>query len=201
MIPLKYCMMLPEKKQPSRETHGPVLIDIGKGQHQKSRKILWTLARCAWDRCWVTPTIPGRRKHVEIRSWLATPRACYRGPKPQKCPKWLGEGAKGVFAPRAPRSPKSLLHHLNPVLHRCNSLLHQCKRTLAPWVQKTFCTPLLTTLGTFEVSGPCRHLGSQVLASGTSCHFLSIFIWFLCHPLKLRAGEKTHKTSSFGASM
>ena len=34
---------------------------------------------------------------------IATPSACYRGPKPQKCPKWLGEGTKG----KLPRSPLS----------------------------------------------------------------------------------------------
>ena len=62
-------------------------------------------------------------------------RFCYRGPKPQKYPK-----CKRCFGPREQRSPKSLLHHQNPVLHRCNSLLRQCKRTLAPLAQKSFCT-------------------------------------------------------------
>ena len=32
---------------------------------------------------------------------VATPSACYRGLKPQKCPKWLGEGAKGVLDSRS----------------------------------------------------------------------------------------------------
>ena len=36
----------------------------------------------------------------------ATPSACYRGPKPQKCPKWLGEGAKGVLDPRSKGLPR-----------------------------------------------------------------------------------------------
>ena len=31
---------------------------------------------------------------------VAIQRFCYRGPKPQKCPKWLG----GSFGPRAPKS-------------------------------------------------------------------------------------------------
>ena len=34
--------------------------------------------------------------HGDFR--VATPSACYRGRKPQNCPKWLGEGAKGVLA-------------------------------------------------------------------------------------------------------
>ena len=31
---------------------------------------------------------------AELFPRIATPSACYRAPKPQKCPKWLGEGAK-----------------------------------------------------------------------------------------------------------
>ena len=38
--------------------------------------------------------------------WVATPSACYRGPTPQKCPKWLGEGAKGVLDPRSEGLPR-----------------------------------------------------------------------------------------------
>ena len=40
-----------------------------------------------------TPRPPQNNRKFSI----ATPGACYRGPKPQKCPKWLGEGAKGVL--------------------------------------------------------------------------------------------------------
>ena len=87
---------------------------------------------------------------------VATPSACYRGPKPQpqKCPKWLGEGAKGVLDPGRKGLPRVF----------CTVQL-----SFAP-VQEDFCTlgpkdllhPLLTTLGTFEVSGRCsRHSGSQ----------------------------------------
>ena len=32
-----------------------------------------------------------------FRTKVATRSACYSGPKPQNCPKWLGGGAKGVF--------------------------------------------------------------------------------------------------------
>ena len=68
------------------------------------------------------------------------PECLLQGPETSKVPKVVRRGCKRCFGPREQRSPKSLLHHLNPVLHRCNPLLHQCKRILAPWVQKTFCT-------------------------------------------------------------
>ena len=68
------------------------------------------------------------------------PECLLQAPETSKAPKVVRRGCKRCFGPRAQRSPKSLLHHLNPVLHRRNSLLHQCKMTLAPWVQKTFCT-------------------------------------------------------------
>ena len=63
-----------------------------------------------------------------------------QGAETSKVPKVVGRGCKRCFGRREHRSPKSLLHHPNPVLQRCNSLLHQCKRTLAPWVRKAFCT-------------------------------------------------------------
>ena len=34
---------------------------------------------------------------IQMASGFETRSACYRGPKPQKCPKWSGEGAKGVL--------------------------------------------------------------------------------------------------------
>ena len=37
---------------------------------------------------------------------------------PQKCPKWLGEGAKGLLGQGRQSPPKSLLHHQNPVYSR-----------------------------------------------------------------------------------
>ena len=92
---------------------------------------------------------------------FATPSACYRGPKPQKCPKWLGEGAKGLLDPGS----KVLLHWCKRELHRCKTGFRWCKRRLGDlWSlgPKHLLHPLLTTLGTFEVSGPCsRHSGSQ----------------------------------------
>ena len=37
------------------------------------------------------------QERVQNPAGFATPAACYRGPKPQNCPKCLGEGAKGVL--------------------------------------------------------------------------------------------------------
>ena len=94
------------------------------------------------------------------------PKVLLQGLETSKVPKVVRRGCKRCFGPREQRFLKSLLHHQNPVLHRCNSLLHQCKRPLAPLAQKTFLHPLLTTLGTFEVSGPCsRTFGSQAKKS------------------------------------
>ena len=84
-------------------------------------------------------------------------------PKPQKCPKWLGEGAKGVLMswrdglPRVSCTSATLI---------CTSAteVHQCSRRLVHMRQKHLLHPLLTTLGTFGVSDPCsRHSGSQRL--------------------------------------
>ena len=81
--------------------------------------------------------------------WLATPSACYTGPKPLSCRKWLGEGAKGVLTSRKNGLPRV----------SCTSAT-----LLRSTYTKHLTHPLLATLGNFEVSGPCsRHLGSQTL--------------------------------------
>ena len=69
-----------------------------------------------------------------------------------KIPKVLGGGCKRSFGPREQRSPKSLLHHPKLLLHWCKKGLHRCKGLCAPWVQKTFCTPPLSTFGNFPLS-------------------------------------------------
>ena len=60
-------------------------------------------------------------------------------PEKRKSPKVVRGGCKRSFGPREQKSPKSLLHHSNPLLQRCKIGLHQCKRHFACWVQKTFC--------------------------------------------------------------
>ena len=94
---------------------------------------------------------------------LATPSACYRGPKPQKCPKSLGEGAKGGLDPGSKGLPivfctTQTLFCTGATLF-CTSARGLC--SLSP---KDLLHPLLTTLVTFEVSDPCsRHSGVVTL--------------------------------------
>ena len=61
-------------------------------------------------------------------------------------PKVVMRGCKRSLRHREQRFPKGPLHLPKPVLHRCKPILHQCKRLFAPWVQKTFSHPLVTTL-------------------------------------------------------
>ena len=60
---------------------------------------------------------------------------------------------------------KVLLHWCKRELHRCQTGFGWCKKLLGdlcPLGPRHLLHPLLTTLGTFEVSGPCsRHSGSQ----------------------------------------
>ena len=68
---------------------------------------------------------------LESTVFFCDPGACYKGPKPQKCPKWLGEGAKGLLGPGR-QSPLALVQkRVEPVPNRV-------------WVvQKTLGRPLL----------------------------------------------------------
>ena len=68
-----------------------------------------------------------------ISLYFETRSACYRGPKPQKRPKWLGEDAKSV-----------LVHeNENPVAfgarEGCTGARHS-RETISPAGQSTFCT-------------------------------------------------------------
>ena len=181
-----------------------------------------------------TQSGPFPKKVGNTRVWkppgLASPKsACYRGPKPQKRPKWLGEGAKGVLDPGSKGLPRvvkvgakvgqnkefctftptltpllsSLGPYLNPYFlgggpepYFCCILIlwgfggcssHRSYTTQESFARRKPCFalaqlsfapvqegfgalgpkdllhPLLTTLGTFEVSGPCsRHPGWQL---------------------------------------
>ena len=92
---------------------------------------------------------------------FATRGACYRGWKPQNCPKWLGEGAKGVLV-HVDQKPVALVQTRVTLVQNRVALVQE---TLGrPFLQlaKHILHPLLTTLGNFEVSCLCsRHLGSQ----------------------------------------
>ena len=102
---------------------------------------------------------------------IATPSACYRGPKPQKRPKWLLEGAKVVLDPGSKGLPrvfcttKTLLCTgvappkpcFAPV-QLCFAPLEEAFGTLSP---KDLLHPLLATFANFSFSGPPRIFASQ----------------------------------------
>ena len=93
--------------------------------------------RLGQGKVWVTS---GSLSPKTASSWDAS---CGLGnfPKRESLQKWLGEGAKGLFdsfGPTEQRSPKSLLHHRNPLLHRCNPISHQCKKLLLAGSKRPF---------------------------------------------------------------
>ena len=93
---------------------------------------------------------------------ICDPKVLLQGPKTSKVPKVVRRGCKRCFGPREQRSPKSLLHHQNPVLHRVQLSFAPVQEDFGALGPKHLLHPLLTTLGTFEVSGPCsRTFGSQ----------------------------------------
>ena len=71
-------------------------------------------------------------------SKLATQRFCYRGPKPQKCPKWLGEGAKGLLG-QGRQSPLALVQkRVAPVQNRVLVVQKTLGRPLLPGSKTPF---------------------------------------------------------------
>ena len=108
------------------------------------------------------------------RPRLAIPGACYRGPKPQKCPKSLGEGAKGLLGPWR------------------QSLLALVQKRVAPvqngvWVvQKTLGRPLLlgsktpfapspNHFGHFRGFGPLEQALGVASQDNTLRHFTTFY--------------------------
>ena len=81
------------------------------------------------------------------------------GPKPQKCPKWLGAGAKGVLTSWRDGLPR--VSCTSATLFRTSANL-SCTSATGFWstCTKTPCAPSPNHF--FEVSDPCsRHSGSQ----------------------------------------
>ena len=138
--------------------------------------------------------------HVnQLQNRIATQKFCYRGPKPQKCPKWWGEGAKGLLGQGRQRPLALVQKRVAPVQNRVlvvqktlgRPLLFGSKRT------KHLLHPLLTTLGTFEVSGPCSRTGhknkQEILEKGREMGkshvvFSRIYRWGRNHYI-LNSGE------------
>ena len=80
---------------------------------------------------------------------------------PQKCPKSLGEGAKGVLDPGAKVSQESFAPP-KPCFAPVQLSFAPVQEAFGALGPEDLLHPLLTTLGTFEVSSPCsRTFGSQ----------------------------------------
>ena len=101
------------------------------------------------------PTVKIARK---AGATFATQRSWERAEN-RKIPKVARKGCQRSFGPKAPKA--SFLHWCKRELHQCKTGFRRCKGLLgdlcncAPKVQKHLLHPLLTTLGTFEVSGLC----------------------------------------------
>ena len=106
-------------------------------------------------------------------------------PEKRKSPKVVRGGCKRSFGPREQKSPKSLLHHPNPLLHRREMGLHRCRRRFARWVQKTCCTLSKPLLGSFSFRAV-----SQLRGFPTLC-WPPLFLPFSGHLLALFSPSKS----------
>ena len=92
------------------------------------------------------------------------PGCLLQGPETTKVPKVVKERVQKVFWTQG---AKVLLLWCKRELHRCKTGFRWCKRLLGDLCSlgpKHLLHPLLTILGTFEVSGPCsRHSGSYYM--------------------------------------
>ena len=103
---------------------------------------------------------------IIFKIWALWERSWERAPETKNSQKVVRRGCKRSFGPRAPMASGT---GAKRELHLCKTRFwcHWCKRHLGDlWSlgPKQLLRPLLTTLGTFEASGPCgRHSGSQCL--------------------------------------
>ena len=70
----------------------------------------------------------------------------------EKISKVVRGRCKRSFGHREQRSPKSVLHHPNPLSHGCNPILHHCKGFFCSLGPNHLLHPLLTTFGRFSLS-------------------------------------------------
>ena len=117
---------------------------------------------------------------------FATPSACYRAPKSQNFPKWLGEGAKGVLV-YADQKPVRLVQERVALLQNRVALVQE---TLGrPFLQlaKTPFAPSPNHFGEFwGVGALYRHLGSP-------CYFSCTFQRHARHAIiSLGKVQRTH---------
>ena len=69
---------------------------------------------------------------------FVTQRFCYRGPKPQNCPKWLGEGAKGLLGQGRQRPLALAQKRVAPVQNRVLVVQKTLGRPLLPGSKTPF---------------------------------------------------------------
>ena len=75
-----------------------------------------------------------------------------RGPKPQKCPKWLGQGAKGVLDPRSKGLPESFAPP-KPCFAPVQLSFAPVQEVCGALGPKDLLHPVLTTFRNFPFSG------------------------------------------------
>ena len=131
---------------------GPTLGDSVRFWGRKSESILLNLIPQSF--LWgstvkgslIHPTVTGKignrtsmiTGNVVCRISFATQRFCYRGPKPQKCPKWLGEGAKGVLGQGRQRPLALVQKRVAPVQNRILVVQKTLGRPLLPGSKTPF---------------------------------------------------------------
>ena len=96
---------------------------------------------------------------LDLYKWhsLEARSACYRGPKPQKYPMLLGEGAKGVLV-HVDQKPLALVQERVALVQNRVTLVQDTLGRPSLQLVNHLLHPLLTTLGTFE---------SRTLVAGT----------------------------------
>ena len=109
------------------------------------------------------PTVPRPLRTKTMSKFypqrFGTPSACYRGPKPQ-LPKVVRRGCKRCLY--VDQKPAALVRERVTLVQNGDALVQETLGRSFLQLAKTPLNPLLTTLGSFEVSGLCsRHSGSQ----------------------------------------
>ena len=92
------------------------------------------------------------------------PERLGEGSKIGKSPKVLRRGCKRSFGPTAQRSPKSLLHHVQPCFAPVQPQVAPVQEAFRSLGSKDLLHPLLTTFGDFPIFDPSpRRSGLQGL--------------------------------------
>ena len=131
--------------------------------------------------------------YVIFCAWNKARSACYRGPKPQKCPKWLGEGAKGFFD-ELERCPPRV---------SCTNATLSCTSATLSWTSATgfwsSCTktPFAPSPNHYGHSLSCSKLGEfcEILAEFTCTEVIG---WAELAEFSPRSSLRTKKLTGVG---